>query len=200
MAPPSSPFELTRRVAVLGTVAAAASACTPFSLDLDAEPSEPRPKAPPRTDPDVDLAAAVLAAEQSMVDLVDATLAAHPRLERVLAQTRSVHLSHVTLLDDAAPPEDPPDGTPDDATSGSASPTTPSPTGTESEAPRRVPRDRGRALRLLANAEDDLSLSNKQSAFAAKSGSFARVLASMAAASAQQAAVLRAARATGGAG
>jgi hypothetical protein len=48
-------------------------------------------------------------------------------------------------------------------------------------------------LRAIARREDELSLVDKRSAFAAESGAFARVLASMAASAAQQAVVLRAA-------
>jgi hypothetical protein len=46
------------------------------------------------------------------------------------------------------------------------------------------------ALTALARQEDRLSLSGRRSAFDARSGAFARVLASMAAASAQQARAL----------
>ena len=60
-----------------------------------------------------------------------------------------------------------------------------------------MPRDAAQALRALARHEDELSLEDKRSAFAAESGSFARVLASMAASAAQQATVLRAARVPG---
>ncbi|MGA9748785.1 MAG: hypothetical protein WBQ50_15105, partial [Nocardioides sp.] len=56
-----------------------------------------------------------------------------------------------------------------------------------------VPRDRRRAVLDLAGHEDSLALVDKRSAFAAESGAFARVLASMGAAAAQQAAALRAA-------
>jgi hypothetical protein len=56
-----------------------------------------------------------------------------------------------------------------------------------------VPSDPARALRAIARREDELALVDKRSAFAAESGAFARVLASMAASAAQQAVVLRAA-------
>jgi hypothetical protein len=49
------------------------------------------------------------------------------------------------------------------------------------------------ALSALASAEDGLALVGRRSAFAAQSGAFARVLASMAASAAQQAATLTAA-------
>ena len=63
----------------------------------------------------------------------------------------------------------------------------PSPTATASQ----VAEDPERALAAVARAEDELTLTGKRSAFAAESGAFARVLASMAAAAAQQAVLLR---------
>ena len=189
--PSSSRRALSRRTTLLGAVALGTAACTPYSLDEDqrraGRPSAPTATEEPRSDPDVPLAAAVLDAEQGLVDRIDATVAAHPRLERVLAGTREVHAAHVALLADAAPGEPSPTASPpasDDASDG-ASPT--------EEASPRVPGDPARALRALARHEDELSLADKRSAFAAESGGFARVLGSMAAAAAQQAAVLRAA-------
>lgn len=188
--PSSSRRALSRRTTLLGAVALGTAACTPYSLDEDQRPAG-RPSAPaaaeePRSDPDVPLAAAVLAAEQDLVDRIDATVTAHPRLERVLAGTREVHAAHVALLADAAPGKPSPTASPtaSDGASPGASPT---------EQPTRVPGDPARALRALARHEDELSLADKRSAFAAESGGFARVLGSMAAAAAQQAAVLRAA-------
>jgi hypothetical protein len=106
----------------------------------------------------------------------------------VLAATRDVHAAHVDLLADAAP-----DGpSPSAAASPSDSPSPSADTG-----PGRVAQDPGRALRALARHEDELSLADKRSAFSAESGSFARVLGSMAAAAAQQATVLRAAQVPG---
>lgn len=185
--PSSSRAALSRRTALLGAVALGTAACTPYSLDRDQRPAArstaPATPEPPRTDPDVALAATVLAAEQGLLDRIDATVSAHPRLERVLSGTREVHAAHVDLLAEAAPDEPSPStsssasATPDDAAKGKLS----------------VPDDPARALRALARHEDELSLADKRSAFASESGSFARVLGSMAAAAAQQAAVLRAA-------
>lgn len=187
MPDPISPLALSRRVAVLAGVSVLATACTPYSLDLGAEKSaSPRRSRSPRTDPDVGLAAAVVAAEQALVNLIDATLEAHPKLSRVLDSTRAVHEAHVTLLADAAPP-------------GAAANNSPSPGIAEAPADRRIPRNADRALRALVADEEQLSLADKQSSFAAQSGSFARVLASMAAAAAQQAERLRSASVPGGA-
>jgi hypothetical protein len=196
---------LSRRTALLGAVALGTAACTPYSLDEDQRPDRattPRPEEP-RTDPDVPLAAAVLAAEQALVDRIDATVTAHPRLERVLSATRDVHAAHVDLLADAAPdggspsPSATPPASPSLSPSAGASSSPSAGSSATTEAAPPVPRDPGQALRVLARHEDELNLADKRSAFAAESGSFARVLASMAAAAAQQATVLRAATVPG---
>lgn len=181
---------------MLGAVALGTAACTPYSLGGDhtrsGDSTKPAATQGPRTDPDVALAATVLGAEQGLVDRVDATVAAHPRLEVALAGTREIHAAHVALLADAAPdgPTPSPTASPSTEVTGSASPpgADPSP---------RVPRDPARALVALARHEDELSLADRRSAFAAESGAFARVLASMAAAAAQQSAALRSTEAPG---
>jgi hypothetical protein len=78
-----------------------------------------------------------------------------------------------------------------------ASPSTPPSTLSATPSAPRVPARAAVALAALAREEDRLSLLGRRSAFAAQSGAFARVLASMAAASAQQARTL--ADAAGGA-
>ncbi|MGZ5416217.1 MAG: hypothetical protein ACXWDI_03480 [Nocardioides sp.] len=189
--PSSSRRALSRRTALLGTLVVGTAACTPYSFD-DKQRDPDRPAAPveqPEADPDVALAATVLAAEQALVDRVDATLDAHPRLAALLAGTRATHAAHVDLLADAAPESPVP--------SPSTSPSTAMSETPEPEPAPRVPRNTAQALRALARHEDELSLEDKRSAFAAQSGSFARVLASMAASAAQQSAVLRAARVPG---
>ena len=179
---------LSRRTALLGAVALGTAGCTPYSLG-DSRRQGQHPIAPaevPREDPDVALAASVLAAEQAMVDLIDATTATHPRLARLLDATRAVHAEHIGLLADAVPDTA---TSPSPSASASASPSAETPAPTTYE----VPRDQTKALRQVARHEDELSLADKRSAFATESGAFARVLASMAAAAAQQAAVLRSA-------
>jgi hypothetical protein len=174
---------------LLGAVALGTAACTPYNLGEDQrrtdEPSAAPPTEAPRADPDVALAAAVLAAEQDLVARIDASVAAHPRLRRVLAATREVHAAHVDLLADAAPDGPVPSPAP-------AAPDSSSPSPADGQVPGPVPDDPARALLALARHEDALSLTDKRSAFTAESGGFARVLAAMAAAAAQQAAVLRA--------
>lgn len=198
MPSPSSPRRaLSRRTALLGTVALGTAACTPYSLGDKhrgaGEPGQPAATAEPGFDPDVALAASVLADEQALVDRVDATTEAHPRLARLLTETRAVHVAHVDLLADAAPEDVAPT-----ASAGSSPSATPAaPSTSEADPTPRVPRDAAQALQALARHEDDLSLADKRSAFAAESGSFARVLASMAAAAAQQSAALREAQVPG---
>lgn len=166
---------LSRRLVVAAAAAAGTAACTPYTVQ---QPTLPAPRRRPRgIDPDVALAASVLVDEREIIDLIDATLEEHPRLREPLEEAREVHLAHVALLNDAVP----------DGVTASVSPT-PSPAGSAS--PDGVPRSRRRALTALAQAEEELSLLDKRSAFAAQSGSFARVLASMAAAAAQQAALI----------
>lgn len=176
----------------MGAAAAATAACTPYTVE---QPTVPAPTRRPRgVDPDVALAATVLADEQRMVELIDATVQEHPRLRDALAQAREVHRAHVELLNDAVP------GGATAAVSPAASPSVSpdvtvspeeSPEGSTSESPgassSAVPRRRRDALAALVDAEDALALLDKRSAFAAQSGAFARVLASMAAAAAQQA-------------
>jgi hypothetical protein len=173
---------------LLGAVALGTAACTPYNLGEDQrrtdEPSAAPPTEAPRADPDVALAAAVLAAEQDLVARIDASVAAHPRLRRVLAATREVHAAHVDLLADAAPDAPVPSPAP-------AAPDSSSPSPADGQV-LPVPDDPARALLALARHEDALSLTDKRSAFTAESGGFARVLAAMAAAAAQQAAVRRA--------
>jgi hypothetical protein len=106
---------------------------------------------------------------------------------------------HVRLLNRAVPAEARTSPSPSGSVTGSvpsgkpsaASPSAASPSAGPGHEPK-VPADPGRALLALARHEDQLSLDARRNAFAAGSGSFARLLASMAAAAAQQAAVLRA--------
>lgn len=184
---------------MLGVLGAATAACSPYELQTQqrrpARPTPTRAEAP-AVDPDVALATGIVAAERALLEQIDATVRRHPRLERVLAATREVHDAHVTLLEDAVPPEE---EASDEETAASSSPSSEgSSPAEEASRPRPVPRDRARALRAVAGAEDELALTAKQAAFAARSGAFARVLASIAAAAAQQSAVLRTSRAGGG--
>ena len=183
---------------MLGALGTATAACSPYELQTQQRrPGRPTPSRAeaPAVDPDVALATSVVAAERALLEQIDATVRRHPRLERVLDATREVHDAHIALLEDAVPPESAAEEEPD----AGASPTDPvsEPAG-EEETPGRVPRDRARALRAVASAEDTLALAAKQAAFSARSGAFARVLASMAAAAAQQSAVLRTVRLGGG--
>ncbi len=182
MPPPSDavrrPAGVTRRTAVGGSLAAAAltlSGCT--------SGSPTRPVGTPREtvtsgepDPDVALAATVLRDEQRVLDLVRATTEQHPRLKAVLSVVEAAHRAHVDLLTAAVPEEQRPPAAAEPAVPGG------------SVAPRP-----SAALAALARREDRLALVGRRSALEARSGAFARVLASMAASSAQHASVLRSA-------
>lgn len=164
---------LGRRTALGGLVllGAVATGCTGPARE-PAAPSRPSPAAS-GTDPDVALAAAVLAGERHVLATVRATLRRHHRsrdLRAVLRAARDVHLAHVRLLADAVPSGAPSTGA------------------GQVPAP---PAGRDAALLALARAEDRLAASTRRSAFDARSGAFARVLASVAAAAAQQSTVLR---------
>jgi hypothetical protein len=120
----------------------------------------------PAVEPDVLLAATVLDVERAMLERVLATQRRHPRLAGSLAGARAAHRAHVDLLATAVP------------------------TDVARPARRRtrsVPASPGAALAALARAEEELAGKDRSSAMAARSGAFARVLASMAAAAEQQA-------------
>ena len=137
----------------------------------------------PDTDPDVALAATVLADEQAMLDRVLATVRRHPRLgDHAGGGPDRAHRARRPADRGRA--------------AGRRRPRRPRPS-VALASPRRRRRRRTRvparaaaALAALAREEDGLSLLGRRSAFAAESGAFARVLASMAAAAAQQARAL----------
>jgi hypothetical protein len=140
-------------------------------------------------DPDVAVAAEALDAERRLLELISATLVRHPALDSRLAAARAGHEEHVALLAKASPDPGSATSVPAPSPSGPSSPSTAA--GSPSASPAaEVPTSRRRALRAVGAAENELSAQQKQHAFASQSGAFARLLASMAAAAAQQAAVL----------
>lgn len=197
---------LTRRAALVSVAAVGLVGCTP-ERGLDRRRREDPAPVEPRVDPDVAVAAEVLAAENAVLALVRATVERHPALADRLDPVAATHEAHTALLDDAVPEEATAAPTPsasapvpaaDPSPTASASPTasgspatpaasvSPSPGDSETA----VPRNRGRALQQVAAAEQDLATRTKQQAFKAQSGAFARVLGSMAASAAQHAALL----------
>lgn len=162
---------LTRRAALASLVGATAAACTPQrGVDRRDRETEPE-RTEPAVDPDVAVAMAALAAQTAFIDLARRTRDRHPSLTGLLTPVLAAHEAHAALLADASPEQ-------------AASPAGP-------EARRaRVPRQPARAVRRLVVAEEQLTTATKQHAFKARSGAFARVLGSMAAAAAQNAAVL----------
>lgn len=185
---------------MLGALGTTTAACSPYELQTQRRrPARPSPSRAevPAVDPDITLATTVVATERALLERIDATVRRHRRLERVLGATRSVHDAHLALLEDAVPMS--PDAAEQSPSTGPSTGPASDPAGPDDEVsapprPPRVPPDPARALRALAAAEDELALTAKQAAFAAESGAFARVLASMAAAAAQQSAVLRGTR------
>jgi hypothetical protein len=167
-----SDVPLSRRAAV-GVVAGAAAVslagCTDSGTHRSSGRAERSPDAKP--DPDVVLAGRALARERAMLRQVTATVHAHPRLAAVLAGTRATHRAHVRLLARAVP---------DQAPSPSPAPTA------RHDRGHAVPHRPGAALAALAREEAGLAKFARKSALTARSGAFARVLASAAAAAAQQ--------------
>jgi hypothetical protein len=111
----------------------------------------------------------VLRSERAMLGRVLATARRHPALAPSLSGARAVHRAHVALLREAVPDDTAPPG---------------------GHRTGRVPARPRQALSALARAEGRLGVAGQRNAVRARSGGFARVLASMAAASAQQAALL----------
>ena len=181
---------VSRRTALTALALAAGTLATGCSLGAEPRRASGRPRGDAsRTaeqDPDVALLALAAFGERFALEAATATLGRHGELAAILTGVRDAHQSHVQLLSDAAP---------EDAVAGlrsaAASPSPVAPAG-----PFRVPSRPVAALRRLSLMERDLSLANKRHAFAADSGAFARILASMAASAAQHASVLADATAT----
>jgi hypothetical protein len=188
---------LTRRAALAAAAGLCAGALVGCTQQGDRrrgrrgeEPPEP---VEPRVDPDVAVAAEALANQRQVLDLLAATEERHPGLARRLAPVVAAHEAHASLLADAVPP--------DVAAEPTTSPTTsPSPTDGPGSGRSRVPRNRARALGRVVAAERELATATKQHAFRARSGGFARLLGSMAAAAAQHESVLGSQAPAGGAG
>lgn len=205
-APERPGLRLTRRAALVSVAAVGLVGCTPErGLDRRRREEDPAP-VEPRVDPDVAVAAEVLAAESAVLALVRATVERHPALADRLDPVAATHEAHTALLDDAVPEEataapSPSASGPAPGPAGEASPTASgspaapaAPAASVSPSPgdpeTAVPRNARRALRQVAAAEQDLATRTKQQAFKAQSGAFARVLGSMAASAAQHAVLL----------
>ena len=175
---------LSRRAVLGATAAVTAGALVGCTSDEDKprRDSEPAP-VEPSVDPDVEVAAEALADQQAMLDLLAATRERHRGLGELLAPVVTAHEAHVAMLSDAVPDK------------GAASPS-PSPDGT-SRRSTRVPRNARKAVANLVAAEQELTTTAKRHAFRAQSGAFARLLGSMAAASAQYATALGSATTNG---
>jgi hypothetical protein len=128
-------------------------------------------------DPDIEVAALALSSQRATIGLLQSTARRHRQLARTLSSVTAAHQAHADLLAEAVPDDRP-------------AASTPSPAGTSADR-FSVPRSIEKALTRLVTAEDGLSTVLKRQAFEAQSGQFARLLASMAAASAQHVEVLR---------
>lgn len=177
---PATPGPRLTRRAALGAVAGGAlAACTPPERGLRRREGRPEP-VEPEVDPDVAVATEALAAQRAIIDLVRSTQERHGSLRKRLAPVLAAHEAHAALLSDAVPVEASPSPSAAPSTSGSASP----------DRRTAVPRDRARALEHVVTAEQTLATTTKRHAFKARSGAFARVLGSVAAAAAQHAVLL----------
>jgi hypothetical protein len=146
-------------------VALAVAGCTSSSSSGDAG-DRPEPPAVGE-DPDRDLLLDALGAEESLHRLVTRVRRQHRALRDLLAGTERVHAAHVVLLSGAVQGD------------------------RESPAPERWVADGPRqALTELRKAERALAGSHAGTAMAASSGTFARLMAGMSAAAAQQERVL----------
>jgi hypothetical protein len=180
---PSTPRPVgtvTRRAAVTGLAVGGSALWAGCTNDDDRRPRARRRREAQKAvaaDPDIAVAAEALAGERAVLDAVTATSTRHPDLAAALTPVMAAHEAHVTLLAAAAPDENP-----------SASATA----GPSDVPPFRVPAKVAAAVRRLAMLELELSTEAKRHAFAAESGAFARLLASMAASAAQQAVGLEA--------
>lgn len=176
---------MSRRAALAVLAAAAAGAvagCTPAREQHRVR----RRHVEAKVDPDVAVAADALAGQKAVLELIAATQERHKGLAQVLTQPLTTQQAHVAVLARAVP---------DDVSPSPSTSPSPSPSGPDRRT--RVPGDPARALQKVVRAEQDLRTSTKRLAFNAESGAFARILGSMAAAAAQQAAVLETARAAG---
>lgn len=155
-----------RQVALAGLTGAAlvVSGCT--SQEQGTSPQLPA-RAP--QNPDHGLVGRALSVERAMVDRIEATVRRHANLGKGLHGALVVHRSHVQLLAGAV------EGV--DARGG------------RTRRPR-VPASGGDAVAALVRAERTLEAAHVDTAVRADSGVFARVLAGMAAAAAQQAVLL----------
>jgi hypothetical protein len=163
---------VSRRVVVRGLAVAVTPGLAGCTLEGDgAAPAQDGSSDPVSPDPDVALAITVLSEETAALAALQATRSLHRELGRELSPMIASHRAHVSLLSRAAP---------------------------EGSLPRASSRrfavpDNERAARLtLVVVEQDLGSVQKRAAAAAKSGAFARLLASMTASSAQHAALLTA--------
>ena len=171
----AAPVSRRTAIAVLGVGSLVATGCDVEDLDPRAVPPTPTVtrtvEAPPPEDEqaDLDTLAQVVAESAATLALVEAVARRHPRLATQLDPVAAMHRRHQEILDEAA-----------------ADPVTPSARSV------RPPRRATAALALVRTTEDVTRGRFEAWALDARSRSFARLLAGMSAAVAQQVEVLRA--------
>ena len=176
---PTRPSRRTVVAAALAVPAAAASGCT---LSDSSPPREPQQRSAEEVDPDVALLDEVSFATDEMVALYEASVERHRVLRRDLRPLLQAHREHADALGDAAPEPRRDQGRGqrrDRGRHGSGDPAS-EPTPGDVTVPARRPE----ALRDLAAAERAHAVALMDATGRAASGDFARLLASMSAASA----------------
>lgn len=181
---PARPSRRAVVVAALSVPAAPVVSAVAAGCTLSDPAAKPSPRAEPEVDPDVRLLADVAAGTQALVGLYEAVLDEHRDLRRDLRPLLAAHRAHARALGDAAP-ERLPGG--QGGRGASDAPGTGTPRSPE---PVDVPRRPAAAVRALRAAERDASRELLAATGDASSGPFARLLASMSAASAQHVQVL----------
>jgi len=165
------------RRAVLGGLAASAVVVAAAGCAADTRQAgrkSPGTATTPRgVSPDVALAITAVTRVGTVADLVHRTIAHHRRLRHQLSGLNALHAAHLRLLQEAVPDDR------RDAARG--------PAGQH----ERVPHGAHAALRAALRAEHDLRPQLEGLAVRAESGEFARLLAAMSAAVAQQLAAVR---------
>jgi type IV pilus biogenesis protein CpaD/CtpE len=165
---PARPSRRSVVAAALAVPVASAAGCTL------SDPAPPRrPQASAEADPDVVLLDEASSATDEMVSLYEAVADRHQELRQDLRPFLQAHQEHADALGDAAPPENARRG---GGRPGGADVTAP-------PADVDVPARRAAALRRLTQAERDHAERLLDATRRAASGDFARLLASMSAAS-----------------
>jgi hypothetical protein len=166
---PTSAPSVTRRGVLAGLLSAVVTAPTWGCTDRGS-----RPLPQHRPDPDAGLRTAVVADKQALLDRYSATVRRHPGLRTRLAPLQADHVAHLQALGGPA--------TPAATATGSPTPTRPA---------EAVPADPRAAVQLLERTERAAAARRIAQCVRAVDGRLAELIASVGAAEAVHAAVLR---------